>query len=146
MVVLRDRLRDRRLKVSGVKADLVQRLEEDDEKNSDVSIGGDVDRHRTNDISKGNADSSSTNQIPVALETLEIYRKKYRLEDSDQYSDSEMVQQLFKLVWFSKNIRYKTFGAKLRREESQCDEESKAERSYDLHLKSRAVDLAVDCS
>ena len=57
-----------------------------------------------------------------------------------------MVQQLFRLVWYSTKIRYNNFGAELRREKSQCDKESKAERSYNLHLKTRAVDLAGDCS
>ena len=143
---LKQKLRSRSLKVSGLKADLVRRLEEDDEKNSDIAQGGDVDRHGTNHISKDNAGLSSKAEIPVSLETLSIYLKCFRLEDSDQYSDCKMVQQLFELVWYSKNIRFKIFGAKIRGEKSQCDRNSKAERSYDLHLKTRATDLAIECS
>ena len=119
----------------------MQRLEEDDERNSDVSTRGDLDRHGTDNVSKDNAGSSSKAKIPAALKTLGIDLKRYRLEDSDQYSDSEIVQQLFQLVWYSKNIRSDNFGAKLRGKKS-----NKAERSYDLHLKTRAADLANDCS
>ena len=97
-VQLRAELKKRGLEEGGLKADLLRRLEEDDKKNSDVSTGGNLDRHGTNGISKDNAASSSTAEIPVTLQTLEIYLKDYRLEDSDQYSDSEMVQQLFNLV------------------------------------------------
>ena len=142
---LRGKLSDRGLQKGGLKADSVRRLEEDDKKN-DISTVGDVDRHGTNNISRENAGSSSTAHIPVALETHKIYLKDYHLGDSDQFSGSEMVQQLFNLVWHSKDIRYEIFGAKVRRDESQRDKESKAERSYDLHLKRRAEDLAIDCS
>ena len=76
------------LKTGGLKPDLSRRLEQDDKKNSDVSTGGDLDRRGTNDVSKDNAASSSTAKRPVALDTLRIYLKDYRLEDSDQYSDS----------------------------------------------------------
>ena len=83
MVTLKEKLRNRRLKVSGRKAELVQRLEEDD-------------NHRgTDDISNENTGPSLTAEIPVALGTYNIYLKHYCLEESDQYSDYGMVQQLF---------------------------------------------------
>ncbi len=145
VVGLQKELRNRRLQVSGLKDDLVRRLEEDDKKHSDISEGGDVDRHGTNNISKANADSSSTANKNVSLEALDIYPKHYCLEDSDQYSDSEIVQQLFKLVWYSRDIRPRTFGRKLQGKTNQGDNENKAERSYDLNLKEQAAKLAIDC-
>ena len=141
MVELRHRLLGRRLKVSGLRAELVRRLEEDDEKNSDVPTRGDLDRHETDYVSKESAVSSPKAELPVAIQTLGIGLRNFRLENSDQYSDSETVQQLFQLVWYSRDIRPKNFGAKLRGKKS-----IKAERSYDLHLKTRATDLANDCS
>ena len=60
VVTLKEKLRNRPLKVSGRKAELVQRLEEDD-------------NHRgTGDISNENTGSSLTAEIPVALETHNI--------------------------------------------------------------------------
>ena len=142
---LKQKLRSRSLKIGGLKADLARRLEKDDERNSDISQGGDVDRHGTNNISKDNAGSSPLANKDVPLEALRIHLEHYCLEDSDLYSDSEMVQQLFKLVWYSKNIRPRTFGRKLQGETDQADNENKAERSYDLNLRERAAKLAIIC-
>ena len=100
-----------------------------------------MDRHETDYVSKESAVSSPKAELPVAFKTLGIDLRNFRLENSDQYSDSETVQQLFQLVWYSRDIRPKYFGPKLRGKKS-----IKAERSYDLHLKTRAADLANDCS
>ena len=140
---LQEQLRNRGLQIGGRKADLVRRLEEDDKKSSNVSKGDKVDREGTDNISRDNAGSSPTGKVPVALETLGIHLKHYCPEDTDQYSNSEMVQQLFELVWYSRDIRSRTFGTKLRGKDT--NNENKAERSYDLNLKKRAAELARDC-
>ncbi len=142
---LKAMLRERGCKVSGIKKDLVRRLEEDDEKN-DRSKGGGVDRHGTNNVSKDNTGSRPAAKKVVALEASDIYLKHYCLEDSDQYSDSEIVRKLFELVWRSKDIRSEKFGTKQRGKKNQCDNENKAERSYDLDLKKRAAEIATSCN
>lgn len=146
MVTLKEKLRNRRLKVGGLKADLVQRLEEDDKENSNIPKGDNVDHRGTDDICNENTGSSLTAKIPVALETHNIYLKHYCLEESDQYSDCGMVQQLFKLVWYSRNIRFKTFGRELQGNTDQSDNKNKAERNYDVHLKVRARTLTDGCN
>ena len=142
---LRKELRSRGCKVTGRKLDLVQRLEEDDEKNGDISKGGHVDGRGTNNITKDNAGSSPKAKIPVALATLHIYLFVYCLEDSEQYSDSEKVRQLFELIWRSTDVRSAKFGTKQQGKRNQCDNENKAERSYDLNLKDRAAALVEKC-
>ena len=145
MKQLRDHLHARGLPVSGLRNDLVRRLEEDDKKGNNSSNGGDVDSHGIATISENNARSRRTAKKAVALATLDIKPKHYCLEDSEQYSDCEMVQQLFELVWYSKDIRPWAFGTKLRGKENRCDYENKAERSYDLHLNRRAAKLKAHC-
>ena len=142
---LKEQLRSRRLKVGGLKAELVQRLKEDDGKNGNVSNGDNVDHGGTGVIPNENTGSSPAAGIPVALETHNIYSKHYSLEESGQYSDCEMVQQLFKMVWCSRNIRFKTFGRELQGNTDQSDNKNKAERYYDLDLKARAGSLADGC-
>ena len=56
-----------------------------------------------------------------------------------------MVQQLFKMVWHSRNIRFKTFGREQQGNTDQSDNKNKAERYYDLDLKARAGSLADGC-
>ena len=146
VATLKEKLRNRHLRVSGLKADLVQRLEEDDKANSNISNGDNVDHWGTGDIPNENAGSSLAAGIPVALETHNIYSKHYCLEESDQYSDCGMVQQLFKMVWYSRNIRSKTFGRELQGDTDQSDNKNKAERYYDLDLKARARTLANGCN
>ena len=106
---------------------------------NNITEGGHVDRHETNDS------SSPTANKHVSLQALHIRLEHYCLDDSDQYSDCEMVQRLFKLVWYSRNIRPRTFGRELQGETNQGDNEDKAERFYDLNLKERAAKLAMDC-
>ena len=145
LVTLKEKLRNRRLKVGGLKADLVQRLEEDDKENSNIPKGDNVDHRWTDDISNENTGSSLTAKIPVALDTHKISLKHYRLEESDQYSDCRIVQQLFKLVWYSMNIRFQTFGGERQGKTDQSDNKNKAERYYDLDLKERAGKIANGC-
>ena len=106
---------------------------------NDISEGGHVDCHETTDNSSRTADK------PVALQALRIRLEHYCLEDSDQYSDCEMVQRLFQLIWYSKNIRPRTFCRELQGETNESDNEDKAERSYDLSLRERAAKLAMHC-
>ena len=146
METLKEKLRNRQLKVSGRKAQLVQRLKDDDKENSNISKEDNVDQRGTDDISYENTGSILTGEIPVALGTHNIYSKDYCLEESDQYSDCEMVQQLFKLVWHSKNIRFKTFGRELQGNTDQSENKNKAERYYDRHLKARARRLRNGCN
>lgn len=134
---LREQLHDRHLRVTGLKADLVRRLEEYDRENSNISNG--------DNVSNENTGSRPAAGIPVALETHNIYSKHYSLEESDRYSDCGMVQQLFKMVWYSRNIRFKTFGRELQGNIDHSDNKNKAERYYDLDLKARAGSLADGC-
>ena len=142
---LKEQLRNRRLKVGGLKAELVQRLEEYEKENSNISNGDNVDHRETGDIPNENMGSSSAAGIPAALETHDIYSRHYCSEESDQYSDCVMVQQLFKMVWYSRNIRSKTFGRELQGNTDQPDNKNKAERYYDQDLKARARSLADGC-
>ena len=100
---LKEKLRNRRCRVSGRKADLVRRLEKDDKKGSDTSNVGDVNLCETNNISRNNARSSPTAKEDVPLESLGISLETYCSEYSDQFSDCEMVKQLFEVVQETEN-------------------------------------------
>ena len=89
---LKEKLRNRHLKVSGLKADLVQRLEEYEKENSNISNGDNVDHRETDDIPNESMGSSPAAGVPAALETHNIYSRHYCSEESDQYSDCGMVQ------------------------------------------------------
>ena len=144
--ILKQMLRKRGLKVSGRKAELVQRLEEDDKTSGNIPEGNSIDHRGPDDIPNENTGSSPTGKEPVAMKDLGIHVEHYSSEDSGRYSNSEMVQQLFKLVRDSKNIRARMFGRRLRGKDTQCDSENKAERSYDLNLRKRASELARNCN
>ena len=89
--------------------------------------------------------SRRTANKDMPLQALGIHLKHYCLEELDQYSNSGMVQQLLRLVWYLKNILPRTFGRELQGTINQGDNENKNGRSYDLNLKERAAKLAIDC-
>ena len=142
---LEKQLRNRGLKVGRSKEELVQILKEYEKENSNISNGDNVNHRGTGDIPNENMGSSSAAGIPAALETHNIYSRHYCSEELDQYSDCRMVQQLFKMVWYSRNIRSKTFGRELQGNTDQSDNKNKAERYYDQDLKARAQSLADRC-